>query len=154
MKDRRQRLILQIIRDRPVSTQEELTDLLLAEGIKVTQATVSRDIKELQLIKVPDENGVYRYTVPEESSTQYDRERLLRILRDSVVSFEVTENIVVVKTVPAAAGAVAEAIDRMEWPEVVGTVAGDNTLFIAAKPHGAAEQVSRRLQEALGVGSG
>lgn len=152
MKARRQKLILRLIRDHPISTQEELTNMLRSHGIRVTQATVSRDIKELQLIKVTDESGRYRYTVPEDGSATYDRERLLRVMRDTIVDLDVSENILVVKTLPAVAAAAAEAIDRMEWPGVVGTVAGDNTVLVVAKPREAAEEIMRRIQDVMETG--
>lgn len=153
MKSQRQKLILRIIQEQPVGTQEQLTRLLMEKGINVTQATVSRDIKELQLIKLPDDSGIYRYTLPEEGTSAADRERLFRVLRESVLSIDVSENIVVVKTVTAAAAAAAEAIDRMEWPEVIGTVAGDNTLLVVAKPKEAADIVLDRLRQVLDTGS-
>ena len=149
MKSRRQMLLLQIIRDRPVRTQEELTELLRREGIQVTQATVSRDIKELKLIKVPDGTGQYRYAAPDDAAPAHARERLIRLLRDSVLSVDASENLIVVKTLSGTAPTAGEALDRMEWPEVIGTVAGDNTVLVVIKPATAVPEVLRRLRAAL-----
>ena len=102
-----------------------------SEGIDVTQATVSRDIKELMLVKVPDANGHYHYAYPKEHNMLLTPGRLERTFQDSIVSVKSTDNMVVVRTLPGTAQAVAYAIDYMKWPEILGTIAGDDTVFIA-----------------------
>ncbi len=133
MKTQRQGRILEIVRSEAVETQEELVERLRAEGFDVTQATVSRDIKELGLVKVADEAGRYRYRAPEWPGHGYHPERLRRYFRDSVIGFDHSENLVIVKTLPGTAGAVCEAIDLMAWPEIAGTLAGENTILVVVR---------------------
>lgn len=146
LKSRRQRLILQIIRDQAISTQEEMAQALQAEGVSVTQATVSRDIRELQLVKVPAADGGYQYAIPEDASPAHTRERLARVLRDCLIDIAYSENIIVVKTLTGTASAAAEAIDRMGWPQIIGSVAGDNTVLVVVRPREAVTEVISRLQ--------
>ena len=150
MKARRQMRILELVKERVVETQQELADLLRQEGIEVTQATVSRDIKELRLIKVPAGNGRYRYAAPEDAAAGPARERLERLLREVVVGVDASEHTIVVKTLSGMAPAAGEAVDRMNWPEVIGTVAGDNTLLLIIKPKSVVGKVMNRLRSALG----
>lgn len=150
LKSRRHRLILQIIRETPIGTQEELAQALQREGVQVTQATVSRDIRELQLVKVPSPDGGYQYAVPEDASPAHTRERLARVLRDCLVDIDFSENLIVVKTLTGTAPAAAEAIDRMGWPQIIGSVAGDNTVLVVVRPREAVPEVIRRLQELTG----
>lgn len=135
MKSRRQATILQLIREREVRTQDELAELLRQAGIDVTQATVSRDIKELGLVKEPVPGGGYRY-VPARQEPAGDRlERARRAFRDFVVSMDVSGNLVLIKTTTGAAHGVAATVDALAWPEVLGTIAGDDTILLVATEH-------------------
>lgn len=131
MKMTRHAKIKEIIDKNKIETQEDLAAALRSEGIEVTQATVSRDIKELMLVKVPDANGHYHYAYPKEHNMLLTPGRLERTFQDSIVSVKSTDNMVVVRTLPGTAQAVAYTIDYMKWPEILGTIAGDDTVFIA-----------------------
>ncbi|BAS28417.1 arginine repressor [Limnochorda pilosa] len=132
MKSRRQATILQLIREREVRTQDELADLLRQAGIEATQATVSRDIKELGLVKEPVPGGGYRY-VPSRQEPAGDRlDRARRAFRDFVVSMDVSGNLVLIKTTTGAAHGVAATVDALAWPEVLGSIAGDDTILLVA----------------------
>ena len=150
MKARRHMRILEIIRQEPIGTQEELAEKLKKEGIVVTQATISRDIKELKLAKVSLGDGRYRYLPPSEASGSAHRERLLRILRECVLSWNFSENLVVIETVPATAQGVAEALDLLRFEEVIGTLAGERTVFAVIKPKEAVERFLSSLKELIG----
>ncbi|MBC9784886.1 arginine repressor [Heliobacillus mobilis] len=139
MKSKRHRAILDVINSEIISTQEELAQRLRDRGIEVTQATVSRDIKELGLFKVPVSKDESRYAAPGESAPHPVPDRLRRLLRDTVTHVDYSLNIVVVRTLPGHAHAVAAAIDHSQWTEIIGTVAGDDTIFIVVKPVEAVE---------------
>ena len=143
-KNSRQRAIQEIIQRQAVQTQEELALLLAEQGISATQATVSRDIKELGLIKIPHQEG-HRYGLPGPADQPGASERLRRILHEAMVSVVVSDNLVVVKTVSGGANVVSEAIDRQEWDDVVGTIAGDNTVLVVAESREAAPAIADRL---------
>ena len=131
MKKNRQDKIIEIIRRFDVETQEELADRLKGEGFTATQATVSRDIRELGLSKVPVADGKQKYVALEKG----DRglvDKYARVLQDAFSGSETAQNILVVKTVSGMAMAVAAALDAMKFPEVVGCIAGDDTIFVAA----------------------
>ena len=132
MKSARHNLILEIIEDKDIETQEELAEELKNHGVKVTQATVSRDIKELRLLKVLSENGGYKYATVERAEKGLN-ERFIRILTESIVNMEAVGNLMVIKTLSASAAAACEAIDSMKWNEVLGTIAGDNTVLIIGR---------------------
>lgn len=149
MKARRQMKILEIIRSEVVQTQEELAEKLAREGMEVTQATVSRDIKELQLIKVPNGDGRYRYAIPNGQSPRKQTERLKRIFKDAVLGINTSENLIVVKTLSGTAPGVGEAIDTLDWPEIVGTVAGDNTVLVVAKDRQTVPSILEKLKNLL-----
>jgi len=149
MKSKRHELIRAIITRQPVETQEELADALRAERIKVTQATVSRDIKEMGLIKVPSAGGHYRYAEPQERTALYTRERLARLFRDNVVGMDFSENLLVLKTLPGSASTVAAGLDHSNWPEVIGTIAGDDNILVVIKPKQAMPSVMARLDKLL-----
>lgn len=149
-KSRRQMRIMEIIREEVIGTQEELAERLRREGIDVTQATVSRDIKEMQLVKVPTGDGRYRYTLPEDRPGAPHLERLMRILKESVTGYDHSENIVVINTLPATAQSVAEAIDMLRMEEVIGTLAGERTVFVVIRPKEAVPRFAERLREILG----
>lgn len=133
MKSARHFVIRDIIVSEHITTQEELSRALAERGFEVTQATISRDIKDLQLIKIADERG-YRYALPDTAKVSGVPERLKRLFRDSVNSIEPSENLIVIKTIPGAAQAVASMVDAAGWKHILGTVAGDDTIFIAVGP--------------------
>ena len=144
MKSVRHDLILDIIDKKDIETQEELAAELKARGVKVTQATVSRDIKELRLLKVLSENGGYKYATAERAEKGMS-ERFIRILAESVMSIESAMNLIVIKTISASAQAAAEAIDSLKWPELLGTIAGDITILVIARSEEAVESVVSRF---------
>lgn len=148
-KARRQARILELVKQYHIETQEELASRLAREGIAVTQATVSRDVKELHLRKVPAGDGRYRYALPEDGA-QAGPDRRKRILQESVLSVDHSENIVVIRTIQGAAPSVAYAIDHLAWPEVIGTVAGEDTVLAVVRPRKAARVVVDRLRALMG----
>jgi transcriptional regulator of arginine metabolism len=141
--------IKEIVEQQVIETQEELAESLRSHGIEVTQATVSRDIKELRLIKVPTGDGRYRYAYPMEQSLLFSQSRMERMFRDSVVAIDYSENIIVLKTLPGGGQAVAATIDHAKWPEVIGTVAGDDNILVVVKPAQAAPTVADRFRGLL-----
>lgn len=145
MKEARQSAILDIIASENVETQEELGAILLRQGFKVTQATISRDIKELHLIKVQAERGIYKYAV-NEYSTVLNKERMARIFKETVTSIRGLDNLIIVTTLSGSGNAAAEAIDTMNLPGVVGSIAGDNTIFFAVEKE-ERENIVKRLKE-------
>jgi transcriptional regulator of arginine metabolism len=137
--------ILQIIGERVVKSQRDLVKLLSEAGYKVTQATVSRDIRELGLIKASSAEGI-RYVTPDtQSKTAGKDDRLRRLVRNAVTQLDDSRNLVVVKTLPGAAQGVASAIDQAHWPGVIGTVAGDDTILVVVKSSAKAAAVRQRL---------
>ena len=148
MKSASHNLILEIIDSMDIETQEELAEELKRRGVRVTQATVSRDIKELRLLKVLSENGGYKYATVERAEKGMN-DRFARILAESVVNIEYVNNLVVITTLTASANAAGEAIDSMKWSEVLGTIAGDNTLLIIARSNEAVDTLLTRLNTLL-----
>ncbi|NLJ60316.1 MAG: arginine repressor [Firmicutes bacterium] len=144
-KAKRHAKVLEIIRARPIETQEELAICLEQEGFEVTQATVSRDIKELGITKAPTGSGKYRYFAPQERSFEDFDRRMKRLFQDSVVSIDYSENLLVVRTLTGNAHAVAAVIDKAGIPEIVGTIAGDDTILIVVKPKSAVISVMERF---------
>lgn len=132
MKAMRHAMILQLIDTMEIDTQEMLADQLMARGIRVTQATISRDIKELRLIKVLSEHGTYKYATAERAEKNIS-DRMIRIFSESVISMTEADNLIVIKTLPASAPVAAEAIDGLNWNEIAGTLAGENSIFVAVK---------------------
>lgn len=132
MRYSRQTKIIQLIDEEVIETQEQLINRLNELGYSATQATVSRDIKELQLVKRTDKNGVKRYTKPSSSDTSISG-RFIRIFRDTIVSYNSAKNLIIVKTLSGCGNAAAEAIDCMNLEHIVGSVAGDNTLLLVAE---------------------
>ena len=132
MKVSRHAKIIELISQYDIETQEELAEYLNQEGFKVTQATVSRDIRDLKLTKIPSENGKQRYALHQHHESAMS-EKYIRILRDGYVSMDMAQNILVIKTVSGMAMAVAEALDVIGFHEIVGCVAGDNTIMCAVR---------------------
>lgn len=147
MKAMRHAKIREIIEREVIETQEELAEALLRQDIKVTQATVSRDIKELMLIKVSIGNGRSRYAAPMNGGAVFSKKRMAILFRDSILGADSSGNLVVVKTMPGAANAVASALDYAKWPEIIGTVAGDDTILVVVKPASAAAEVIKKIEE-------
>ncbi|GAW92308.1 arginine repressor [Calderihabitans maritimus] len=141
MKTRRQKEILEIINRKPIGTQQELARELKQQGFEVTQATISRDIKELGLVKVPVGRNAYRYAAPSERPMGNVYARLHRMFQDSVTEVDYSENLIVIKTLPGTAHAVASWIDKVEWKEIIGTVAGDDTILVIVKPKSAVSKL-------------
>ncbi len=149
MKSLRHAKIKEIVEHHVIETQEELAEALRKEGIEVTQATVSRDIKELMLIKVPMGDGQYRYAFPVEQNLMFSQSRMERIFRDSVLTLNYSQNIIVIKTLPGTAQSVASTIDYAKWSEIIGTVAGDDNILVVVKPAEAVLLVIARFQSLL-----
>lgn len=149
MKQSRQQLILDIITAQDVETQEQLLALLSDRGVHSTQATISRDIKELQLVKEQTPEGHYRYIrSPHRGQGEHDS-RLQTIFREGVISAAAAQNLVVVKTMPGLANAAAAALDRMEIPNMVGTLAGDDTALLIMDTAHNAERFCVEVREML-----
>lgn len=132
MKVNRHAKIVELINKYQIETQEELAEYLNQEGFRVTQATVSRDIRDLKLTKVPTENGRQKYTVLQAEQSGL-AEKYIRILNDGYISMDMAQNILVIKTVSGMAMAVAAALDAMKWHEIVGCIAGDDTVMCAVR---------------------
>ena len=132
MKVNRHAKIVELINKYQIETQDELAEYLNEAGFKVTQATVSRDIRDLKLTKVPAENGRHNYAVLQ-SAQNGMTEKYVRILRDGFSSMDMAQNILVLKTVSGMAMAVAAALDAMNWNEIVGCIAGDDTIMCAVR---------------------
>ncbi len=126
----RQSKILELIENNEIETQEELADCLKKIGIDVTQATVSRDIRELRLVKVLAKSGKYKYAAMGQSA-EGTTDRLIKIFKNSIVSVEIAGHLLVIKTLPGAAQISGSAVDSLGIEEIVGTIAGDDTIFIA-----------------------
>ena len=144
MKQGRQSTILEIIENHDVETQDQLSEILKSMGFEVTQATISRDIKELKLVKVQGEGGTYKYAVATKGQLG-KLDVFKRVFRDTVVSVEQAASLVIVRTMTGSANAAAEAIDELNMSEVAGTLAGDNTIFIAVKQDGMQKKVVDEL---------
>ncbi|CAM5792504.1 MULTISPECIES: transcriptional regulator AhrC/ArgR [Brevibacillus] len=140
--------IREIIGNNEVETQDELVDRLREAGFNVTQATVSRDIKELHLVKVPLPDGRYKYSLPVEQKFN-PIQKLRRMLVDSFVSMDHADHFILLKTLSGHANAVAELIDNLPWEEIMGTISGDNTILIICRSKENSEEVTKRLMEML-----
>ena len=148
MKTVRQVTILDIIEKNEIETQEELADALRQRGIQVTQATVSRDIKELRLLKVLTPMGSYKYATADKAENGLT-DRFIRMLAESVLSVAASANMIVIKTLSGSASVAAEALDSFHWPEVLGTIAGDNTIFMVVRTLDEVQTVVDRIQEMM-----
>ena len=145
MKVKRQSKILELIRENDIETQEMLADLLNKAGFNVTQATVSRDIRELKLTKATMQSGKQKYVATAQESS-FVTERLNRVFRDGIVSIDYAQNIVVIKTLIGMAMAVAAALDSMENSEIMGTISGDDTIFCVVKNESRAVKLTENLK--------
>jgi transcriptional regulator of arginine metabolism len=148
MKKNRHEKIVEIIERRDVETQEELASCLKEAGFNVTQATVSRDIRELHLSKVSNGKGRQKYAVLGREESQMG-DRYIRVLREGFASMDMAQNLVVIKTVSGMAMAVAAALDAMKFPEVLGCIAGDDTIMVACRTVEEAGELIYKIQEML-----
>ncbi|BDF70832.1 arginine repressor [Oscillospiraceae bacterium] len=149
MKARRQQEILNIIEEHDVETQDQLLAELKARGMQSTQATISRDIKELHLIKELTGYGTYKYVVSERKMSMNFAGRLRTIFKEGVTSFDVAQNIVVLKTMPGLASAAAAAIDGMEIDDLVGSLAGDDTVILIMRTNESAVEFCNEIHKML-----
>ncbi len=149
-KRERHAAILELVRENRVTSQEALRELLSTRGIEATQATISRDVRELRLVKVPGADGSSQYSMPEEWENTPPLETLLPTL---YVGAEGAGNLLVVKTMTGGAQAVALAIDWEEWPEVLGTLAGDDTILLVLRDPAQIDGVRARLESISGQSS-
>jgi len=148
MKATRQKAILEIIRQQDINTQEELAGALKKLNFNVTQATVSRDIKELRLLKTLSSEGVYRYTMVENVEHTLD-ERFRRIFSESVLSVSAAYNQIVLRTLSGSANVAAEMIDSIGWTEIIGTIAGDNAVLLIVRSIEDVEEIVTKINEML-----
>lgn len=149
MKEKRQRAILDIIANHMIETQEQLLAELKEQGFRCTQATISRDMKELQLIKELTPTGSYRYAVSIHQNRRDFNDRLRNVFREGVTSVDLAQNIIVLKTMPGLANAAAAALDGMDIEEMVGSLAGDDTALLVMRTNQAAEQFCSELRMML-----
>ena len=150
MKTQRQAKIMEIISTSDIETQEQLLQALQSAGFYSTQATISRDIKELRIVKELTSFGTYRYSTSAKDGTQTFSTRLNTIFRECITGFDYANNIIVVKTMPGLAGAAASAIDGMNMSVVVGTIAGDDTVLIVMRDQNAAAAFCGEIKNLLG----
>ncbi|WP_017415721.1 MULTISPECIES: arginine repressor [Clostridium] len=148
MKEQRHEKILEIIKSIEIETQEELAEELKSRGINVTQATVSRDIKELNLIKILSHNGKYKYAQVAQNRNA-NISALATIFSNTAISVERVDKILIVKTISASASLAAEAIDSFNLEGIAGTLAGDNTIFIAVRTDEKAEELLQEIKKMI-----
>ncbi len=148
MKSKRHLKIMELVDNEDIHTQDELTSRLEEEGIEVTQATVSRDIKQLGLLKISLEDGGYKYSLPPKSRDKVNvTSRRRRMFEDSVINIDFSENLVIINTLPGIAQGVAALLDNTKLDHVIGTIAGDDTILMVVKPKEAVNDVIDRLEE-------
>ncbi len=143
MKNRRHEAILEIINEKPVATQELLIELLAERGINATQATLSRDIQQLSLVKARDEKGIYRYTLPPSAAVEKS------LFAETVISVDYAVNTIVLKCRAGMAQGTCAAIDSVNHSGVVGTIAGDDTIFILVRTEADAKKLSKKFKSEL-----
>lgn len=150
MKNSRHTRILEIIGDNIIETQDDLIEKLRESGYPVTQATVSRDIKQLGLIKTATQSGGYKYTVAKNESAGNEN-KLKNIMREAILSVQNAENIIVIKTYSGMANAAAAAVDAISGNSILGSIAGDDTIFIVVKNDSAAASFAKSIKEIIGL---
>ena len=150
MKNQRQKIILELIREFEISTQEALIDRLRDRGVNATQTTVSRDIRELKLVKGPTGRGAYKYVAPGEA-VRHSAPAHNSALTDAVIKVEAAENIVVIKTHSGMANAIAVCIDSLSLSQIVGSVAGDDTILLVIKSSDFALEIENELKKIFEV---
>lgn len=146
MKPGRQNAILEIISERDIETQYQLLEALAERGFKSTQATLSRDIKDMRLVKELGPNGNYRYVAASRTEMDDYEQRLRKIFKEGVISFDTAQNLFIIKTLPGLAPAACSAIDAMEIKGLVGTLAGDDTAFLAMRDSEAAHNLYHEIE--------
>lgn len=146
MKPDRQSVISKIIAEQEIETQSQLLKALAERGIKSTQATLSRDLRDMRLVKELGSNGNYRYVESVKPGSDDYEQRLKKILRESVISYDLAQNLVVIKTLPGLASAACSAIDGMDIKGLVGTLAGDDTAFLALRDNAAAYELYHQIE--------
>ena len=149
MKNDRQKMILEIISQEPVETQEQLLSLLQARGFTGTQATISRDIKQLHLVKAPTGQGRYRYAVSDHGSKIHVADKLQTIFRESSVNVDYAQNLVVIHTMSGLANGAAAALDGMEIDQLIGTLAGDDTVLLIMRDNESAVKLASSIKAML-----
>ncbi|MDO4938995.1 MAG: arginine repressor [Lachnospiraceae bacterium] len=149
MKTDRHGRIIELITERNIETQEELAELLKKDGFKVTQATISRDIRELKLVKVSMKDGCQKYAINNNHLEERYSEKYIRVLKDSYLTMDVAQNIIVIKTVSGMAMAAAAAVDALKFPGCVGTIAGDDTIMVAVKSTDEAHKAMQIIKEMI-----
>lgn len=149
MKPTRQSVILEIISQENIETQNQLMEALMLRGIKATQATLSRDIKDLHLIKSPCEGDKYKYVIGETRELRDPDDKLTKIFKECVKSVHIAQNLIVIKTLPGLADAACSTLDSMDIPELVGSLAGDDTAFLAMKDISSAQRLCQEIGEML-----
>jgi transcriptional regulator of arginine metabolism len=148
LKSQRHMKIRELVTAREIETQDELVELLKEAGFTVTQATISRDIKELYLIKTPLDDGRYKYSLPA-PTTFNPVNRLKRALADHFVQIDYTENLIVMKCLPGTANAIGALLDNLEWPEMMGTICGDDTILIICRNKDKSKTVVEQILDML-----
>ena len=148
MKSKRQSKILELIRNNDIETQEELQAYLIKDGFAVTQATVSRDIREMKLTKISTNIGKQKYVALNDTTDDLS-EKYVRVLKDGYVSMDMAQNILVIKTVSGMAGAVCASIDAMNIHEIVGSIAGDDTIMCAIRTTEDTVQIMKKLRRII-----
>ena len=149
MKTSRQEMILSIVERENIETQNQLMEALAREGVKSTQATLSRDIRDLHLVKELTAEGTYRYVAGGKDGAFDHDTRLRKIFRECVVDYAVAQNLIVIKTLPGLADAACSTLDSMNIPNLVGTIAGDDTAFLAMKDNASAEHFCTEIEKLL-----
>lgn len=151
MKSKRQEQILALIQDHDIETQEQLLDELKKSGFQATQATISRDIKQLRIIKELGPNGTYRYVSSPKPVEHAFSAKLNMIFRQCVTSIDYAQNLIVIKTMPGLANAACSAIDKLELPEMLGTLAGDDTCVVIMRDNASAATFYAEIREQIEV---
>jgi len=147
-KGQRHLRIREIITNENIETQDEIVERLREAGYNITQATVSRDIKELSLVKVPMQDGRYKYSLPADQRFN-PLQKLKRSLMDAFVKIDSAGHMLVMKTLPGNANAIGALIDHLDWDEILGTICGDDTILIICKTPEETEKISQRFLEML-----
>lgn len=143
-KKERHHLLKQLVQQETIQKQEDFVDILLERGIEVTQATISRDIKEMQLIKVPSQSGGYQYSLPPEMNFNISK-KLSRLMKDAFVSIDTQKEFVIIKTLPGNAFALGTLIETANYEEIFGCISGDNSVLIICRSEDQADTFQRRM---------
>jgi transcriptional regulator of arginine metabolism len=140
--------IREMIANHDIETQDDLVELLKNANVNVTQATVSRDIKELHLVKVPMDDGRYKYSLPADQRFN-PLQKLRRTLTDSFISIDYADHLIIMKTLPGNANAIGALIDKLDWEELMGTICGDDTILIICRSKEVSSEISQRFLDML-----